>query len=153
MPKMNDAQTLEQFRVALENATNNATIAASLAEIGYDETVINEGKALLQTAQTAFNTNQTEDDETTVAYSTFTEKKETIESAYRTHRKKAKVIFRTDPVTLDTLALKGIVPKAYVAWVQAVKKFYDTANASEEIKTMLARLAITEAELTAVDEA
>lgn len=148
MPKMNDAQTLEQFRVALENATTNATIAASLAEIGYDETVINEGKTLLQTAQTAFSTNQTEDDETTVAYNTFTEKKEAIESTYRTHRKKAKVIFRTEPVSLDTLALEGIIPKAYVAWVQSVKKFYETANASEDIKTKLARLAITEADIT-----
>ena len=144
-----DAAIIENFRIALENSTANSEIATALADIGYDETVINEGRTLLQTAQTAFSTNLTEDDETVEAYNTFDTQRSALAETYTRHRKKAKVIFRTDPVSLDKLALKGITPKAYVAWIQSVKKFYETANTSEEIKTKLARLTITEADITA----
>ena len=143
-----DAAIIENFRIALENSTANTEIASALADIGYDETIIHEGKQLLQTTLSAYNANQTEDDETIEAYNTFDTKRSAIAETYTRHRKKAKVIFRNEPTQLGTLALSGRMPKAYVSWLESIKKFYNTANASEEIRTKLARLAITETDIT-----
>ncbi|MDA3893899.1 MAG: hypothetical protein PF517_19745 [Salinivirgaceae bacterium] len=44
--KLTDAQTLELYRVALDNAVNQEEIAALMAELGFDAPVIDEGKAL-----------------------------------------------------------------------------------------------------------
>lgn len=143
-----DATLLEQYRVALNNATTNTDIATALTEIGFDETVINEGKALLQSARQAFEVNQTEDDETTQAYATFQERKDTLSATYGKHRKKARVIFRNDAVNTDALALKGEMPQAYIPWLETIKKFYTTADASEDIKTKLGRLSIVAEDIT-----
>ena len=148
MPKLNDAQALEQFRIALENATTNATISAALAEIGYDEAVLNQGKTLLQSAQTAYAANKTEDDETTLAYSTFVTQRDSIDERYRVHRKKAKVLFRNDVVASQTLGITGSIPQAYIKWLDTVKRFYTTANSSDEIKTKLSTLAVSADDIT-----
>ena len=103
---------------------------------------------MLETARTAFDANKAEDDETTEAYQSFSSQKETIDIAYRLHRKKAKVVFRTDGVTAGTLAITGSLPQAYISWLETVKKFYNTANASDDIKTKLIRLKITADDIT-----
>jgi len=146
-----EAQTLEQFRVALENVENQPKIATIMAEFGYDETLIAEGKALWTTANTAYLSNKTEDDETTEAYANFTRLKEEVMAAYKLHRKKAKVIFRKDELTADKLSITGILPKAYVKWLETIEKFYTVAIAEETIKTKLARLKITADELDQVN--
>jgi hypothetical protein len=77
--KLTDAATLEQYRVALENATNQSEIASVLADLGYDSARIDEGKALLETTRNAYDLNKTEDDETSAAYADFSGKKAELE--------------------------------------------------------------------------
>lgn len=140
---LSDAQTLEQYRVALDNATTNQTIAQALAELGFDQGVINQGKSKLTDARSAFDHNNTEDDETAEAYQTFTVLKEEIKDLYSLHRKKAKVVFRKDPVALDQLALTGSIPQAYIKWLETIKKFYTTAKDNQEVINKLQRLKLT----------
>ncbi|MDY0015500.1 MAG: hypothetical protein RBS13_04755 [Bacteroidales bacterium] len=45
--KLTDTATLELYRIALENAETQPEISAIMADLGYDSTVIAEGKALL----------------------------------------------------------------------------------------------------------
>ena len=73
--KLTDAETLELYRVALDNAENQTEIASIMAELGYDSTVIGEGKALLEETRNAYDLNKTEDDETSAAYADFSSKK------------------------------------------------------------------------------
>ncbi|MEZ5106812.1 MAG: hypothetical protein R2757_20070 [Draconibacterium sp.] len=149
--KLTDAATLEQYRVALENATNQSEIASVLADLGYDSARIDEGKALLETTRNAYDLNKTEDDETSAAYADFSGKKAELEKIYSLHRKKAKVVFRNDTITAGKLAITGTLPKAYVKWLETVKKFYTVSAANTTIQTQLAKLKITVEDITAAN--
>ena len=149
--KLTDAETLELYRVALENALNQSEIATIMADLGYDSATIAEGKALLTETRNAFNLNKTEDDETSAAYADFSSKKTQLENIYTLHRKKAKVVFRNDSLTADKLAISGEMQRTYIKWVESVKKFYSVSTTDTEIQSKLARLAITPEQLTAAN--
>ncbi len=119
-----------------------------MAELGYDSTVLAEGKALLAETRKAYDFNKTEDDETSEAYTLFTSKKAELEALYSLHRKKAKVIFRKDALTAQRIGVTGTMPRAFVAWLETIKKFY-TETSSPEIQDKLTRLKITPEQLTA----
>lgn len=145
---VSEAETLEQYRVALDNAVNQPEIASTMAEFGYDEAMINEGKILLTKTRQAFDFNKKEDDETTESYSNFATSRENVTKAYTLHRKKAKVIFKNEPTTLSKLALTGSLPTSYINWLETVKKFYAVASTDTTIQSKLLRLKVTPEEIT-----
>jgi hypothetical protein len=144
---LSEAEALEQYRVAFENVEKQPEIATIMAEFGYDETLLTEGKTLLTKTRQAFDFNKKEDDETSEAYKNFTQLKENLAITYTLHRKKGKVIFRNEPTTLSKLALTGSLPTAYIKWLETVKKFYTVAAADSEIQSKLVRLKITTEEI------
>ena len=148
-PKNSEADTLELYRVALENAETQSEIATVMAELGYDSAKITEGKTLLTETRSAYDFNKTEDDETSAASASFSNKKAELEEIFKMQRKKAKVIFRNDSLTADKLAISGEMPRSYIKWLEAAKKFYSVATTDTAIQTKLARLAITADSLTA----
>lgn len=150
-PKFSETETLEQYRIALDNAENQPEIAATMAELGYDSIVIGEGKAILAETRTAYNANKTEDDETSAAYADFSSKKSQLEETFTLHRKKAKVIFRNDSLTADKLAISGALPRTYIKWLETVRKFYSVASADAAIQGKLARLKISAEDLAAAN--
>lgn len=150
-PKVSEVQTIEQYRVALDNAENQPQIATTMAEFGYDTEELQKGKQIWQNASNAYNLNKTEDDETNEAYATFVAKKENVEDAYSLHRKKARVVFRSDNITLEKLGIKGSMPQAYVKWLEVVKKFYATAATDTAIQAKLARLKVSPDDLAATN--
>lgn len=149
--KSTEAGTLELYRVALENVQEQPEIATVMADLGYDSALITEGKQLLEQTRNIFDFNKTEDDETSVAYADFSNRKKDLETIYSLHRKKAKVVFRKDPVTLKQLALDGSLQKSYVKWIETVKKFYSVATTNTEIQGKLARLKVTPEDITATN--
>ena len=149
--KSTEAGTLELYRVALENVQEQPAIASVMADLGYDSALITEGKQLLEQTRNIFDFNKTEDDETSVAYADFSNRKKDLETIYSLHRKKAKVVFRKDPVTLKQLALDGSLQKSYVKWIETVKKFYTVAATNTEIQGKLARLKVTPEDITATN--
>lgn len=144
-----ELELLEQSRVALENATTNLEIAAALAEVGYDEAKIQEGKALLATAQNTYDTNKQEDVEASLAYDTFDQKKQELQTAYRTHRKRAKVGLEDNPYQLLRLDVHQPIPRSYLNWIDSVKQFYAQATTNPEVLAALQSLKITEQDLLA----
>jgi hypothetical protein len=74
--KLTEAEVLERDRIALENVESQSEIAAIMAELGY---------------------------ETSAAYAAFKSLSGQVADAYSIHRKKAKVVFRKDSLTLDKL--------------------------------------------------
>lgn len=68
---LTEAEALEQYRVALDKVENQPKIATTMAEFGYDATVVAEGKTLLTKTRQSFDFNETEDDETSEAYAAF----------------------------------------------------------------------------------
>lgn len=146
-----EAATLERYRVALENAETQSEIATIMAEFGYDSAMIEEGKNLFTKTRQAYDMNVKEDDETSQAYSSFTEKRNSLADTYSLHRKKAKVVFKNDPVTLKRLVLDGTIPAAYVSWLEIVKKFYTEMLADTALQTKLSRLKVTVEDLNAAN--
>ena len=144
---LTEAEALEQYRVSFENVESQTEIATIMAEFGYDETLLTEGKTLLTKTRQAFDFNKKEDDETSEAYKNFTTLKENVATTYTLHRKKAKVIFRNESTTLQKMSLTGSVPTAYIKWLETVKKFYTVALADAEIQLKLVRLKVTVEEL------
>ncbi|MFK5958962.1 MAG: hypothetical protein QM495_08860 [Lutibacter sp.] len=144
---LTEAEALEQYRVSFENVESQTEIATIMAEFGYDETLLTEGKTLLTKTRQAFDLNKTEDDETSEAYNNFKTTKENLAKTYSLHRKKAKVIFRKDEITYNNLDLKGSLPTSYIKWLEVVKKFYSVAIGDTQIETKLARLKVTPTEL------
>lgn len=135
-----EVQSIASYKTALTNAEAQPIIASTMAQFGYTNEVIAEGKVLLSETQNAFEQNRREDDETRVVYADFANKCSSIDDTYTLHRKMAKVIFRNNDILLQKLALKGRVPKAYVNWLATIKTFYSEIAADAEIQSKLARL-------------
>lgn len=138
-----EAETLELYRISLENVGKQPTIAASMAGIGYDVATISEGKALLKKTRQTFDINRFEARKTAAAYADFLAAKATLGKTYGYHRKISKIIFKKDTLTLNRLALSGSMPKAYIAWLETVKTFYRVSTTDPSIQDKLARLKIT----------
>ncbi|MHA7110112.1 hypothetical protein ACRTDU_08310 [Sunxiuqinia elliptica] len=147
-----EAAVLEQYRVSIENAKKQPTISSIMTEYGYTPEVIVTGENLYSKTFEIYNRNKTEDDETSAAYATFSNQKDALKELYKTHRKKAKVVFKNEPVILDLLLLQGTQPGAYVKWMEMIKKFYDELTKSEELKNRLSRLKVPEEELNQASE-
>jgi len=105
----------------------------------------------LTATRQAYDTNQTEDDETTAAYAAFDNTKNLLEDTFDMHRKKAKVIFRNDAITSDKLAISKAKQRSYIRWVESAKKFYSVALADADIQAKLSRLKISLEDLTAAN--
>ena len=67
------------------------------------------------------------------------------------HRKKAKVNFRKDLETMKKLLIDGSMPRAYVSWLELIKKFYTEMLADTALQTKIARLKVTADDLTAAN--
>lgn len=147
-PKFSEVETLEQYHVALDNAKTQPEISAIMDELGYDSTVIAEGKVLLAEIRTAYNLNKTEDDEPSAAYADFSVKKAQLDKIFNIHRKKAKVIFRNDSLAVGKLAISGAMPRTYIKWLEAAKRFYCVASTDTTIQGKLSRLNISANDLT-----
>ena len=150
-PSRSESAILERYRVALENVTAQPEIATIMAEFGYDAALIEEGKQLFTQTRQAYDLNVKEDDETSQAYTDFTEKRKSLEDTYSLHRKKTKVIFRKDLEIMKRLVLDGSLPRLYVRWVEIAKKFYSEMIADTELQTKLSRLKVSAEDLNAAN--
>ncbi|MFA9371526.1 MAG: hypothetical protein ACERIH_07425 [Labilibaculum antarcticum] len=148
-PKSSGAAKLENYRVALDNVITQPSIADIMSALGYDSEVIAKGKSILAVTRKAYDANLIEDDETSETYAVFNNKRILVEDIFEMHRKKAKVIFRNDPVTADRLAISGEKARTYIKWAESAKKFYSVALADTVIQAKLIRLKISLDDLTA----
>ena len=142
-------QLIENNRIALANVENQPVIAATMAEYGYDLTVITKGRELLGATITAFNFNQQEDNESIQARANFDAKLSLMTEKYASHRRKAKVVFRKDEVTLKQLGLTGTYSRAYVKWIVTMKTFYNGVRSDAAHLAKLLVFKITEEEISA----
>jgi hypothetical protein len=149
--RVTETETLERYRVALENVETQSEIATIMSEFGYDSALIEDGKQLFTKTRQAYDENVREDDETSQAYADFMVKRNALEDTYSLHRKKAKVIFRKDLQTMKRLVLDGSMPRAYVSWLETVKKFYTEMLADTALQTNIARLKVTADDLAAAN--
>ncbi len=142
-PQASEAAILERNGIALENVVKQSEIASLMEEHGYDSTEIAKGKALHEEALKVSRKNKVEGDEASEAYKIYAGIYGRLDEMYSRDRKKAKIVFKDDPVTLKKLELTGTIPQAYVVWQKTVANFYSTLNAEPELIDKLKRLKIT----------
>jgi len=142
-----DLEAIETSRIALENATINRQISKLLEEVGYGGTKLEEGKGLSRQALDAYESNRSENIEATLAYDAFDAKKYDLNTLYRKHRKRAKVIFRENPNFLIQLDIHEATSTTYLSWMDSVKTFYKAALSNEEILSSLQVLKVSAEEL------
>ena len=146
-PKYSEQEILEKFRVTFANLVNQKTIATTMAEYGYTPEETSIGKQLFESAINAINFNKQEGNETIASRANFDSRLLWLTDTYASHRRKAKVIFRKDPVTLKQLGLWGRYSHAYVKLVALMKTFYNGILSNPDHIAKLAAYKISEDEI------
>ncbi|NCT09853.1 MAG: hypothetical protein GW772_07215 [Flavobacteriia bacterium] len=142
------SEILETSRFALQNVESNPIIQPLMAAVGYDTAKINEGKALLNTAQTQYDVNRGIDDTKARASKAYDEKRTEIETLFTKDRSKAKLVFVDNATALRELGLVGKTPRTFVKWLESVDLFYNTLNSQPELVTQLNKFQIDTAHVT-----
>jgi len=138
-----EAKYLEQCRVTLDNAVNQPEILRLMSAVGYGLEVIEEGKTEWMDARQAYDANQREGNESSVASHAFRAQRKELNGFFRRDRNLAKVVFKYDGVTAARLGIAESVPRPYVRWIETVKKFYTNSLADTLVQSQLLRLEIT----------
>lgn len=131
---------LERYRVGLANAVAQPKISKNMALYGYTADKIAEGQQIFDHTMVVFNANKTEDDETSEASKQFKNELADIENNYRSDRRKARILFRDEPILLKRLGIVGNVPETYLNLMHTCKTFYTVALADSAISDRLAVL-------------
>jgi len=139
-----EAAIIDRSQMVITNSENQSEIARLLAEYGYDSSAFAIGKSLLNMAKKASDDSRIETNEKSIAYDAFTTLKKELEYDYALLRKKAKVIFRNDPLILRQLAIVGEIPRVYVSWLNVVRTYCKFALSDESILSQMTRLKVTE---------
>lgn len=145
-PILSNAASIELARVALTNVESQPEVAAAMADFTYDSAKIAEGNAVLASTRAAFDFNKLEDDETAEARSEFNTSKKQLHETFKRHRKVAKAALVKDTVGLAKL-IPGAIPKSYINWIEANKKFYGLLKTDTEMLAKVARYKLGEEEV------
>ena len=141
---------LERDRMSLDNAENQSEIAENLSEVGYGPDELVQGKDYLNAAWVAYDNCRVESDETNAAYAAFSQQKMGLDSKYTLMRKKAKVVFRKEPLVLEALAVSVEKPRIHVRWIDGIRIFCKYLLQDEEALLKMGRLKVTKEDIVAL---
>lgn len=157
---MSEIQFLETCQLALTNAENQPDVAKYMSEMGYDAAKLAEGRALYVETKGVYEANKKEHQDESVAYSDFDQKVKKLLQDYTLLRKKAKVVFRKEPLVLSRLKLDGTMPVAYVNKIDVIRTFATVMLADSALQAEMNRLKVKSddietlnAQLALVDQA
>lgn len=126
-----------------ENLAKDLDLKTELAEYGYDDAKISEGKVLYDKARQTFDANTKETREETTASLAFQEiYQQTLEN-YATDRKKARIIYEDNEEASRSLHLKGRTAQVTAKALEEIRAFYQALDTTESLLTPLAQLKIT----------
>ena len=147
-------EKFKNYSFIFENISKNDVLKKELAEYGYGDKEIAQGKALYDTAAQMYETNKRETSEEALAYNEFSKKLEAFKNVYATDRKKAKIIYKEEPKILIALHIKGVAPLRTNKLLEDIEAFYKELKAKPDLLTPLNKLKITaehiETQLTAL---
>ncbi|MFK8267924.1 hypothetical protein [Capnocytophaga cynodegmi] len=141
---LSNEQMLQNFGAMFENLSKEGDLKTELAEYGYDDAKIAEGKALYDEARKTFDANIKETREETSASLAFQEKYQNAQKKYITHRKKARIVFEDNEEALRQLKLKGSAARAIAAAMEEMRAFYQLLDTTPNLLTPLKQLKINE---------
>ncbi|ATA90392.1 hypothetical protein [Capnocytophaga stomatis] len=141
------AGMIQNFGILFENLKNNAEIAQEMAEYGYGETEIAQGKALYDKAIELHQANLKETKEETESYADFDKKFNSVLSVFMKDRKKGKIVFKDQEANLRTLRLKALPSKSIASLMEEMKNFYNVLDQDEALRQAISRLKVDESHI------
>lgn len=132
-----ELQLLENYRVAFQNIKEVELLRTELAEYGYDDANITQGKALYDKAQQLFDKNKQETEEEKLAYKHFAKAYDELAKTYSKHRKIAKVALMNQRELWSVFRIEGAEPDAYLQWIDDARAFYHQAKTNETAQSLL----------------
>ncbi|MFK8274105.1 hypothetical protein ACI76Y_00305 [Capnocytophaga cynodegmi] len=141
------AGMIQNFGILFENLKNNSEIAREMAEYGYGEEEIAQGKALYDKAIQLHQTNLKETKEETESYADFDQKFNSVLSIFMKDRKKGKIVFKDQDTHLRTLRLKALPSKSIASLMEEMKNFYNVLDQDETLRQAISRLKVDEAHI------
>ena len=144
---MSDLKLLERCRIEIENLQKQTDMAATMAQFGYDPDAILVGKALFDTARATYDHHIKYKDLLKEKVFQFKEIQNRLKKLYGLHRKKAKLLFRNDPMAQTQLELTGRVPRNFLPWLEIVRTFYNMLTDNPDLAHSLLRLKVTPVEI------
>ncbi|MCW0485975.1 hypothetical protein [Riemerella anatipestifer] len=144
-----ELQCLENYRLLFANLDEVQDLKTELEAYGYNDTKIQQGKALFSKTQQLYDQNKQETAEEKEAYAHFANAYNELKKNYNKHRKIAKVALMKKPELWKTLAIDGSASAAYLKNMEEIKTFYTQAQSHSEAKPLLEQFKLTK---TLVDE-
>ena len=144
---LSNEKMLQNYGVIFDNLGKDLELKAELAEYGYDEAKIGEGKKLYDEARKTFDANTKETREETTASLNFQEKYQNFQKIYITHRKKAKIVFDDNAEAFLQLKLKNTPARVIAKFLEETRAFYRLLNTTETLMTLLKQLKVTEQDI------
>lgn len=143
------AEFLFSVETGLVNGRSSPTIAAALAQHGYDAAKMDAGAALLHTAQTLTAHQPTAYGEQVAATEQLNEAWQTADKSYAAHRKIARIALRDDAQAQMALLLNQRRPHTRSDWLTQAELFYANALDDAAILAALAQFNMTDETLMA----
>ena len=149
MPSRSIAHRLESARLALHNALAESELLAALSQFGYDESRLQQGKSLYESALALWQNQQQKQSRRRAASLAYSRVNAALTRAYMRSVKLCRILYRADPLTYRALGLAGPRSTAFATRVAQMRLFYTTALGSPEILSTLAEYGFSESQLQA----
>lgn len=148
-PKKSLAERLLAAQVAIDNALSDNEVKTLLAEFGYDDTRLNVGKTLLDTANQLQQRQQKEYGDQYEATGVLKDVYEQADQEYMRFVKVARIAFRNDHSLYQKLDLGGMRKVSLAGWLAQGKQFYLNALGDATVLEKMAEYGMTREKIEA----
>ncbi|MCB0277862.1 MAG: hypothetical protein KDD94_00060 [Calditrichaeota bacterium] len=139
---------LTRCRTAINNALNDAGLAAKLAAYGYDTTEINAGKALYEAALSLDDLQNHNHASEKQVYTDYKKRRNQLRLTYMKHLKVARIAFRDNQQAFSELLLAGKRDPKFDIFEKQYHSFYSGLTTNADYQTSFNRY-IPQADVTA----
>jgi len=135
-------EKISRMKITFGNATLPG-IFETMQSVGYTAEKIDSMKAKLTGLENLQVMRNKEYAEQLAESAKFDTKRTELDVQYSTHRKLAKILFKTDVQAQSALQLDSPKPAVYASWVQQVSGFYQQLNNTALFKQKVSAIGIT----------
>ena len=146
-PTRSLAARLLAAQVAIDNAISDNEVKTLITEFGYDDTRLNEGKALLDRANQLQQAQQKEYGDQFEATGSLNDVWDKAEKEYMRFVKVARIVFKTEHALYQKLDLGGHRKRTLSGWVAQAKQFYLNALSDTTVLEKMAAYGMTQAKI------
>lgn len=143
-------QALNNYDAIFTNIYEQPIIQQEMAEYGYDDVKIKEGKTLADNARKTYMDNKRETAESIAARKILNNVATDLYEVFANHRKKTKVTLRKDPAAIKQLGINGREPVSFASRIEQLENFYVQLENFPEIAKKLEMFKITPEDLASV---